>query len=120
MSLSVQHSVIEQFSFDKKTVRSIYVRDVGQCVIAKDVYKVLGYGRKAGVQAIKRLVPEKYKIRLRDADVDFQEILQIEYLHPDTVLLKESGLYCFLLRCGKGEAEPFMDWVIETVLPREV
>ena len=36
------------------------------------------------------------------------------------MLLKEPGLYCFLLRCKRNEAEPFMDWVVETVLPREV
>ena len=41
-------------------------------------------------------------------------------LHPDTVLLKEQGLYCFLLRCKRDEAEPFTEWVVETVLLREV
>ena len=35
-------------------------------------------------------------------------------------MLKEPGLYCFLLRCKKDEAEPFVEWVVETVLPREV
>ena len=34
-------------------------------------------------------------------------------------MLKEAGLYCFLLRCGKPEADPFLDWVCEEVLPRE-
>ena len=34
--------------------------------------------------------------------------------------LKESGLHCFLLRCKKPKAEPFMKWVVETVFPREV
>ena len=36
------------------------------------------------------------------------------------MLLKEAGLYCFLLRCGKPEAELFMEWVCKEVLPREV
>ena len=39
---------------------------------------------------------------------------------PNTMLLKEPGLYCFLLRCKKDEVEPFMEWVVETVLPRDV
>ena len=45
----------------------------------------------------------------------------ISPLYKDTVLLKEPGLYCFLLRCKKPKAEPFMKWVVETVFePREV
>ena len=32
------------------------------------------------------------------------------------MLLKEPGLYCFLLRCKRDEAEPFMEWIVETVL----
>ena len=35
-------------------------------------------------------------------------------------MLKETGLYCFLLDCKKPEAGPFMEWVVETVLTREV
>ena len=41
-------------------------------------------------------------------------------LHKDAVLLKEPGLYCFLLRCKKREAKPFIEWAVEAVLPREV
>ena len=59
-------------------------------------------------------------MRLRDVKIDFQGVLKSERLHPDTVLLKEPGVYCFLLRCNKAEAKPFMDWVVETVLPREL
>ena len=58
-------------------------------------------------------------MRLGDVEIDLQWVLKSEHLHPDTVLLKEPGVYCFLLRCNKVEAEPFMDWVVETVLSRE-
>ena len=47
----------------------------------------------AGVQVIQTMVPEKYKMRLGDACVDLEGKLRSEY-----ILLKESGLYCFLLR----------------------
>jgi len=94
MSVSIQRSVVEQFSFNDD--------------------------RKAGVQAIQRLVPEKYKMRLGDALDELEGVLRFKYPHPDTVLLKEPGLYCFLLRCGKAEAETFMEWVCEEVLPREM
>ena len=69
---------------------------------------------------ILRFVLKKYRMRLGDVKIDLQGVLKSKYLHPDTVLLKEPGVYCFLLRCNKAEAEPFMDWVVETVLPREV
>ena len=36
------------------------------------------------------------------------------------MLLKKPGLYYFLLRCKKDEAEPFTEWFVETVLPGEV
>ena len=38
------------------------------------------------------------------------------YTQPNTTLLKEKALYCFLLRSKKPKAEPFIDWVVETVL----
>ena len=55
---------------------------------------------------------------LGDVKIDFQGIPKSGYTQP--VLLKEAGVYCFLLRCNKVEAEPFMDWVVEIVLSREV
>ena len=127
MSILIQRSVFQQFTFNGKNVRSVHVKDVGQCLVSSDVYRAVCYdgengenGKKAGVQAMQLLVPEKYKMRFGDADVDLQGVLKSEYLHPDTVLLKEPGLYCFLLRCKRVEAEPFMEWAVETVRPREV
>ena len=38
----------------------------------------------------------------------------------DAILLKEPGLYCFLLRCKMPGVEPFMEWAVEAVLPRDV
>ena len=42
------------------------------------------------------------------------------YTQPNTLLLKEPGLYCFLLRRKRDEVEPFLERIVETVLPREV
>ena len=72
------------------------------------------------MKALQRLVPDKYKMRLRDVNIDLDKVAKSVHLHPDTVLQKELGVYCFLLRYNKAEAEPFMDWVVETVIPREV
>ena len=120
MSLSIQKSVVEQFNFNGKNVRSIHVQESGECLIACDVYTAIGYNKESGVKALQRLVPDKYKMRLRDVNIDLDKVDKSVHLHPDTVLLKEPGLYCFLLRCGRDEAEPFMEWVVETVLRREV
>ena len=59
MFFSVEHSVIESFNFNGKHVRSVYVKDVGQCLVSKDVYEAIGYDKENGVKAIQRLVPEK-------------------------------------------------------------
>ena len=48
----------------------------------------------------------------REVDIDLPK--------EDTVLLKKTELYCFLLRFKKPKAKPFMEWVVEIVLPREV
>ena len=62
MNLSVQHSVVDSFKFNDKHVRSVYVKDVGQCLASKDAYEAIGYEEEDGVKAIQRLVPNKYKI----------------------------------------------------------
>ena len=88
--------------------------------MSRDVYIAIGYDKENDKKAIQILVPEKYKLRFGDVKFLLGKWEEIFTLHPDTVLLKEPGLYCILLRCKRGEAEPFMEWVVETVLPREV
>ena len=117
-SVSIKRSVVEQFSFDGKSVRSVFVKGTGECLVASDVWRAVGYDRETGLKQMQRLVPKKYKIRLGDAELEGAD--NIDHTQPNTVLLKEPGLYCFLLRCGKPEADSFMDWVCEEVLPREV
>ena len=120
MSFSVKRSVVESFNFNGKHVRSVHVKDVVQCLVSKDVYEAIGYEKEDGVKAMQRLVPEKYKTRLSDARVDLEVVDNSVYTQPNTLLLREPGLYCFLLRCKRDKAEPSMEWVVETVLPREV
>ena len=51
MSLFIQRSVVEQFNFNGKNVRSVYVKDVGQCLVSRDVYKAVGYDMENGKKA---------------------------------------------------------------------
>ena len=52
MSLSVQRSVVESFSFNGKNIRAVHVPDVGQCLVAKDVYTAVGYNKENGVKTM--------------------------------------------------------------------
>ena len=91
----IQRSAVESFKFNGKHVRSGYVKDVGQCLISKDIYEASGYEREDGAKAIQRLVPEKYEIQLGDAQVDLDGVNNSVHTQPNTLLLKEPGLYCF-------------------------
>ena len=64
---------------------------VGMSNTLSDVYKAVGYSQRAGVQSIQRLVPDKYKMRLRDVNIDLDKVGKSVHLHPDTVLLKEPA-----------------------------
>ena len=52
MSFSIKRSVVESFNFNGKHVRSAYVKDVGQCLVSKDIYEAIGYDKENGVKAI--------------------------------------------------------------------
>ena len=89
-------------------MKSVYVKDVGQCLVSKDVYEAIGYGKEDGVKTIQQLVPEKYKIQFGNAQADLEEVVDnYVHTHPNTMLLKEPGLYRFQLRCKKDSKISF-------------
>ena len=92
-------SLVESFNFNGKHVRSVYVKDVDQCLVSKDVYEVIGYDKEDGAKVIQRLFPEKYKIRFGNAKVDLECVDNSVYTQSNMLLLRKPGLYCFLLRC---------------------
>ena len=51
MSLLVQLSVVEQFSFNGKKVKSVHVHGE-ECLISRDVYIAIGYEEENGKKAI--------------------------------------------------------------------
>ena len=65
MSLSVQCSVVEQFSFNGKKIQSVHVK-VEECLVSRNVYMAIGYEEENGKKTIKNLVPSKYKLRFGD------------------------------------------------------
>ena len=88
--------------------------------MSRDVYKAIGYEEENGKKAIQNVVPNKYKLRFGDVKPSLNQREDIFLLHKDTVLLKEPGLYCFLLRSKRNKAKSFMDWAVETALQQEV
>ena len=94
---------------------------MGQCFVGIDVSRASGYvDDNNGRRAIKRHVPQKYTMQFEDVKDIVERHVQPDVPQDDAILLKEPGLYCFLLRCKKPKAEPFVEWAVETVLPREV
>ena len=86
-----------------KSVKSVCIKGTGECLVAKDVYRGIGYDKENGKKAIQRLVTRKYRLRFGDLFVD----LKNKHLHHNTVLLNEAGLHLFLTRCKKPEAVEF-------------
>ena len=88
-----------------------------ECLVSRDVYKAIGYEEENGKKAIQNLVPKKYKLHFGGVYPSLNKHEDTFLLHKDTALLKEPGLYCFLLSCKRDEAKPLMKWVAEIVLP---
>ena len=121
MSLSVQRSVVKSFSFRGKNVRPMHVPDLGECHVGIEVSRAIGYvDDNNGRRAIKRHVPQKYTMWFENDKDIVERHLRSDLPQDDAILLKEPGLYCFLLRCKMPGAEPFMEWAVETVLLREL
>ena len=82
--------------------------------------RVIGYiDDNNGRRAIKRHVPQKYMMWFEDIKDIVKRHVQSDVPQDDAILLKELGLYCFLLRCKMPGAESFIEWAVETVLPRD-
>ena len=90
---------ISEWYIDKNTLQPVWGNGCPTYRTSKvlsEVYKVISNGREAVVKIDPNFkLPDKYKMLLRDVKIDFQGILKFEYTQPNTVLLKESGPYCF-------------------------
>ena len=95
MSLSVQRSVVEQFSFNRKKKFSQFMSRGEECLVSRDVYMAIGYEEENGKKAIQNLVPSKYKLRFRDVKFSLNQREGIFQLHKDTVLLKKLDFIAF-------------------------
>ena len=117
----------EHFSFDDSDVLNALV-DGKPHLKAVDVCLAIGYNEDTYRKALIRHVPEKYKIiyenlkNLGDVRLINNRVALTRLKTPknNIIFLTEPGLYCLLLRSKMEKAEPFMEWVVETILPKEV
>jgi prophage antirepressor-like protein len=99
--------VIETFKLGKMILRVVKLEENGQLgFVGKDACDGLGYPEQEG--AFRRL-PAKHKVLKRIHTLGGRQRM---------VILTKPGLYRLILRSDKKEAEPFIDWVTEAVLPQ--
>ena len=106
------------FRFNDKNITVIHIKNVGQCFAGIDVSNATGYNDDYNARRVfPTHLPGKYRMRLGDAKNILRREVDIDLPKEEMVLLKEPGLFSFLLRSKKPKAEPFMEWIVETVLP---
>jgi prophage antirepressor-like protein len=79
----------------------------------KEAALALGYEKPA--DAIRKLVPEKH--RIKQGDLKGSPNWRPHNMQPHQVLITEPGLYCLIFSSKLPTAERFRDWVFEDVLP---
>ena len=93
----------------------MHVPDLGERLVGIDVPRAIGYvDGDNGRRAIKRHVPQKYMMQFEDVKDIVKRYVRWDVPQDDAILLKEPGLYCFLLRCKMPGAEPVREWAVET------
>lgn len=95
--------------FDQKEVRIIGTFEQ-PWFVAKDVAEILGY--KKTRNAIEKHVDDEDKKKINE-----EPCFGALQLHPETVLVNESGLYSLILKSKLPKAKEFKRWVTSEVLP---
>ena len=45
-------SVVESFKFNHQSINAFYIKDVGRCLMSKDVYTAVGYDKENGLKTM--------------------------------------------------------------------
>ena len=80
---------------------------------AKDIAEALGYENTR--KSIRDHVDEKYKIEYKN--LKGNKSFLFEKIHPETIFIKEPGLYSLIFGSKLDTAKIFQDWVFSEVLP---
>ncbi len=98
-----QNAVVP-FQFNDQQVRTV-VRDGAPWFVAKDVCDVL------------EIANTRDAVANLDDDEKLVSVIPTSAQNREMNIISEPGLYRLVLRSDKPQAEPFMDWVTEEVLP---
>ena len=113
--------VIGSFKFSGKNIMVVHIKGLGQCFLGIDASKAVGCNDDDNARrAVQIHVPAKYRMHLGDAQSMLEREVDVALSKENTALLKEAGLHCFFLCCKWPGTKPFIEWVVETVLPWEV
>ena len=58
MAVSVHQSIIQQFKFEGKSIRSVYVEGSSTCLVAGDVWEAIGYNKETGKKPSSDMYPK--------------------------------------------------------------
>ena len=103
--------------FGNHTVRILYDNDNNVWFVCTDVCEILDYDSKNGAKAVRNMIDDEDKItfyKFKNKVSKFDTLFQ---LHPDTILINESGFYCLIIKSRKEIAKNFRRWVTSEVLP---
>ena len=88
MSLSVQRSGLESFSFNGKNIRAVHVPGLGECLVGIYVSRAIEYvDDNNGRRVIKRHVPQKYMMWFEDVIDIVKRHLRTDVPQDDAILL---------------------------------
>ena len=105
-----------EYMFDKKPIRVFRDEYNNIYFIAKDIAEVLDY--KEPKKAIKNHVEKNEKLSYREYIQKIRGYPMYPLkLHPDTVLINESGFYSLIMTSNMPHAKKFKRWVTEDILP---
>lgn len=97
---------LTEFKFHTHSIRVFPTEDgISFWAVAADVAKVLGY---ADAKDFTRAIPDNHKGRKKIPTLGGPQ---------EMLIVDEPGMYCGVLRSNKPEAEPFVKWVTEEILP---
>jgi prophage antirepressor-like protein len=93
------------FQFESSSILAA-VNSAGEPMfVAKNIADALGYDQTANA------------LKLCKHPCNLDELNKINNLHPATKWIPESDVYRLIMRSNMPNAEPFQDWVTETVIP---
>lgn len=113
MDLIIETQPLNFFSYTTDKFVRVFGTSDNPLFMAKDVAEILEY--KNTRQAIIKNVDKEDRFLLKNERVSGRDSSN---LHPDSILINESGLYTLIFRSNKPQAVKFRRWITSEVIPQ--